>query len=237
MDKRSLQGADSPSLPEYTSLSSRPDLSLDRRREELHRVARQRRTRRTLLVGAAGGTLGVAACVLLITVLTINGVLFAAPATNPDYPPIDGVACQATEMIAHHYHAHITLYINGSAVLIPADIGIAGITPKDLYPQPICFYWLHTHDTSGLIHIESPANQQFTLGDFLDIWSQKFSGAGVGGFPTAFSQTGWSIYINGTLQPPALHLRSIILKPHLLITLAYRSPDIRPDTLYDWGTY
>ena len=33
-----------------------------------------------------------------------------------------------------------------------------------------CIYWLHTHDNSGLIHIESPIKENFTLGQFLHIW-------------------------------------------------------------------
>jgi len=237
MDKRFPQGADNPSLSESISPASTPASSLARQREQLYRLARQRHTRRTLLVGVTGGGLCVAACILLIAVLTFNGVLFSASVTNPAYPPIDGVSCQTGEIVAHHYHAHITLYINGAAMLIPADIGIAGVTPKDLYPQPICFYWLHTHDTSGLLHIESPTSQRFTLGDFLDIWSQKFPHASAGGFPAAFSQTGWSIYMGGVLQPPALRLQDIVLQPHLLLTLAYHSPGVRPVTQYNWGPY
>ena len=44
---------------------------------------------------------------------------------------------------------------------IPANVGII--------PEK-CIYWLHTHDNSGLIHIESPIKRNFTLGDFLQIW-------------------------------------------------------------------
>ena len=44
---------------------------------------------------------------------------------------------------------------------IPADIGII--------PEK-CIYWLHTHDNSGIMHIESPTKRNFTLGQFLQIW-------------------------------------------------------------------
>jgi hypothetical protein len=30
---------------------------------------------------------------------------------------------------------------------------------------------LHTHDTSGTIHVESNTNRPYTLGQFLDIWA------------------------------------------------------------------
>jgi hypothetical protein len=48
---------------------------------------------------------------------------------------------------------------------VPSQIGIPGN----------CFYWLHTHDESGIIHIEAPAHREFTLGQFFDIWKKKLS--------------------------------------------------------------
>ncbi len=36
--------------------------------------------------------------------------------------------------------------------------------------QKNCIYWLHTHDDTGTIHIESPVEQNITLGQFLKIW-------------------------------------------------------------------
>ena len=33
----------------------------------------------------------------------------------------------------------------------------------------------HTHDDTGIGHIESPENRTFTLGEFFDIWGEKFS--------------------------------------------------------------
>jgi hypothetical protein len=29
---------------------------------------------------------------------------------------------------------------------------------------------LHTHDNSGIIHVESTVNKNYTLGEFLNIW-------------------------------------------------------------------
>jgi len=36
--------------------------------------------------------------------------------------------------------------------------GMAGMSP------------LHTHDATGLVHVESNAARNFTLGEFLDVW-------------------------------------------------------------------
>ena len=64
------------------------------------------------------------------------------------------------EALAVHYHAHVDIIVNGVAQTVPAGVGFAiqnsqetGITV------------LHTHDTSGVIHIESPTSIPYTLGE------------------------------------------------------------------------
>jgi hypothetical protein len=42
------------------------------------------------------------------------------------------------------------------------------------------FFWLHTHDTSRVIHIESPAVRRYTLGEFFDLWGQPLGPEQVG---------------------------------------------------------
>ena len=32
---------------------------------------------------------------------------------------------------------------------------------------------LHTHDDSGIIHVESSINRNYTLGEFLEVWGLK----------------------------------------------------------------
>jgi hypothetical protein len=43
-----------------------------------------------------------------------------------------------------------------------------------------CFYWLHTHAADGIIHIESPIERAYTLGNFFDVWGQPLSSSRVG---------------------------------------------------------
>jgi hypothetical protein len=43
-----------------------------------------------------------------------------------------------------------------------------------------CFYWLHTHAADGIIHIESPVQRTYTLGDFFDEWGQPLGPAQAG---------------------------------------------------------
>ncbi len=74
---------------------------------------------------------------------------------------IQGVQCDPTEGSVFHVHAHLDIIVDSKQVTIPAGIGIK---PNE------CLYWLHTHDTSGVIHIESPTQTTFTLGQFVQVW-------------------------------------------------------------------
>jgi hypothetical protein len=142
--------------------------------------------------------------------------------SNPAYAALDGIPCQNSEQLAYHVHAHLTIYINGQQVQVSQYVGIAS--------DGSCFYWLHTHDTSGVIHIEAPAPHTFMLGTFLQLWSERFPQLG---YPIQLDQTtGWKAYVDG--KPYTGDFHTIPLNPHALITLAYNSPGITPDTTYAW---
>ena len=38
-----------------------------------------------------------------------------------------------------------------------------------------CIYWLHTHAPDGIIHVESPTQRIYTLGNFFDEWRQPLT--------------------------------------------------------------
>ncbi len=81
--------------------------------------------------------------------------------------PIDGIRCDYGEGAALHIHVNLQMYDRGRKVAVPSNIGI---------PIAVgCLYWLHTHSDNGMIHIESPVNQLFTLGHFFDIWAVRLS--------------------------------------------------------------
>ncbi len=145
------------------------------------------------------------------------------------YPPIDHVYCDPQEDQVTHIHAHVSISINGKRSLIPQFVGIAQDNAGDV----TCYYWLHMHDASGVIHIESPASakETFTFGQFVAVWQQGFSTLG---FPCQLLlQSGWTIWINGHSYPETL--TSIPLAKHSLITIAYNSPDVKPDTISAWN--
>ena len=98
---------------------------------------------------------------------------------------IDGIQCQAAEQVLFHIHAHLTIFVNGAPRRIPYGVGIdrAQVSPTPVGPYVgagSCFYWLHTHADDGIMHIESPIQRTYTLGNFFDVWGQRLTSTRVG---------------------------------------------------------
>jgi hypothetical protein len=107
----------------------------------------------------------------------------AAPATAGQ--KIDGVGCLGNEQLAFHIHTHLTIFDNGQQQQVPGGIGIPGSKPVNGFyggqgSGATCFYFLHSHAADGIIHIESPVQETFTLGQFFDEWGQPLSTTQVG---------------------------------------------------------
>lgn len=206
--------------------STRPPTKQQRRRQaqQQRQVAQvQAAKNKRFAIGASLGFLAVVALAVGIYFALQGSQNQPQGSTNPAYAPINGISCDANEQLSYHIHAHLTMYINGQKAQLPQSIGIAS--------DGSCIYWLHTHDTSGVIHIESPTRKVYTLGTFLQEWSQRFPQLT---YPTQLDQTsGWQVYVNG--KPYSGDFHNIPLDSHTLITLAYNSPGITPDTIYNWG--
>ena len=131
------------------------------------------------------------------------------------YPDISGIKCDQVEHFNFHYHAHLNIFINGVSYLVPGGIGIK---------PPECIYWLHTHDDSGIIHVESPENKSFTLGQFFDVWDKKFNNSQIFDFTANKSENKTLVvYINGTAVNEAQY-REVPIVNHEDITIVYGVP-------------
>ncbi len=75
------------------------------------------------------------------------------------------LSCTTDPLTRFHIHPNLQIFVNGVQQTIPADLGIS-LT---------CMHPIHTHDASGVIHIESPEPRDFTLGDFFAVWNKPFS--------------------------------------------------------------
>ena len=54
------------------------------------------------------------------------------------------------------------------------------VVPTGIGLRETCVYWLHTHATSGLLHVEAPEEQPFTLGQFFAIWGRELDSTRIG---------------------------------------------------------
>jgi len=102
-------------------------------------------------------------------------------------PPL-GLSTLPQEAVNTHYHSHLDIFVDGKKVSVPALIGIN--TGAQYITE------LHTHDTRGVIHIESPkSNDEFTLGQFLAEWGVFLNSRCIGAYCDNLK---W--YLNGKQQ-------------------------------------
>ncbi len=89
-------------------------------------------------------------------------ILLAAAAALPACSGGGGLPfpCLPQEGFNLHLHPYLQIKVEGDSVTIPTNVGILGN----------CFEPLHTHDDSGIIHIEADHSQDYTLGDFFKVW-------------------------------------------------------------------
>jgi hypothetical protein len=139
-------------------------------------------------------------------------------ATGGRGAPIGGVSCLVTE--DYHVHAHLAVIKDGQALAIPAQIGLTG-----------CAYEIHTHDQSGILHVETAAYHRLTLGQFFAVWGQPLSStnvAGITGLPIA-------VYVNdgGTLSKYTGDIAEIELTRRREITIVLGTA-VKQIPSYQW---
>jgi len=142
--------------------------------------------------------------------------------------PVDGIECEGNEQLVSHYHAHLAIFAGGQQRAVPDGVGMVGplaevptpYGPFD-HPETGCIYWVHTHDQTGMIHLELPAEFVVTLGDFFDLWGQPLSSTQVG------PVTGKVVaFVNGVRYSG--NPRNIVLGDHTLVQLDLGTPVVPP---------
>jgi hypothetical protein len=87
--------------------------------------------------------------------------------------------CETTMSNNYHIHVFIGIYVNGSWLALPEALGIigAGGPPPAEIIYATCFYFTHTHDSTGVYHVEYPnpnnaliTQPVFETGDLFNIW-------------------------------------------------------------------
>ena len=109
-------------------------------------------------------------------------------------------------------YAHLSILVNNEPQRIPTRLGAS---PQG---QTHCFYTIHTHDSSGKIHVTPTASGTFTLGELFQIWGQPLTNsnvAGVSGLPVEIFVTD-----NGTVtKVEEADWANIELRSHREITI------------------
>jgi hypothetical protein len=160
-----------------------------------------------------------------LVVVAIALVIFALVNNNSGTKAVGSVQCNAGEQLQTHYHAHLTILASGTQATVPANIGITST----------CLYWMHTHDDSGVIHIEAPADQKnrtFTLGDFFQVWGQPLSSHQVATIPVKSNQK-LVAYVDGKAYDGDPN--SIPLKSHTQVVLEITPPTVDPPPSYTFA--
>jgi len=130
-----------------------------------------------------------------------------------------GVGCARNEN--YHIHSLLTVYRNGQRLAIPDSIGRGGG----------CTYEMHTHDGSGVLHIETDVPKTFTLGQFLALWGQNISATSILGLT---GPARYYVIENEKITQLAGNPADVVLAGHKEIVIIVGTP---PAALprYDWA--
>jgi hypothetical protein len=126
-----------------------------------------------------------------------------------------GLEALSAEGTVLHIHQHLDITVNGQDTTIPANIGVGSgfISP------------LHTHDTTGIVHVESPVQKDFTLGQLFTEWGVRLDSSCVANY-CSNSENKLIVGVNGEpIQNPEQH----VLKEHDQIHIWYGPATENPE--------
>ncbi|HEY6117050.1 MAG TPA: hypothetical protein VI172_13945 [Candidatus Dormibacteraeota bacterium] len=146
---------------------------------------------------------------------------------------VDSVPCLRDDLAVNHFHVHIAIYADGKQVTVPAGLGVGrpwGENPPGFIATGGCFAWIHTHDTTGVVHVFTQIGKSYTLGQVFSVWGQPLTSSGALGFSGQVV-----VLVNG--GPVEGDPRSVPLKnlENIVLELG-KPPKTAPAALYDFGT-
>jgi hypothetical protein len=181
---------------------------------------------------------------VLLVALFVGLVIYYYVNTRPTtVAAAAGIPCDQLEHSQTHYHAVLQIIHEGVVTPLPGGVGIQGGESA-----PTCFYWLHVHSANqNVIHIESPANDTFTLSQFFAVWNAWSTNQGGPKEPLSATQVssftltpGEKIFVyvdSGDGKGAQLVTGdpgTIVLKAHEVISLEITSGPATPPPGFDW---
>lgn len=139
--------------------------------------------------------------------------LLTQPQNTAEYVAAAGIPCLGTEMLEVHYHAHLDININGKAAVVPQYLGFVASGNQVVGLAP-----LHTHDDSGIIHIENSVPATFYLGQVFIEWGVKFTPTCLGPYCSGKGKE-LAVFLDGKRY--AGDPTKLVLKSHQEIAIEY----------------
>ena len=136
-----------------------------------------------------------------------------------------GLVSNPMEGAVQHFHAHLDVVDDGRPVEVPANLGID--------PHRGLIAELHTHDDSGILHVESGSQTlTFTLGQLFTEWGVRLDVDDLGGLHADGAHP-FHVYVDGRQvdgDPGQIQLAN-----HQEIALVYGTPPASVPSSYDFA--
>ena len=120
------------------------------------------------------------------------GIRASVPPWAPEYQHLGArltaLGLPAAGSDKFHIHALLNISVDVQPVAVPANIGVDATHHLEST--------LHTHDQTGVIHMEAPHPFAYTLGDLFAVWGVQFAQGELGAL-RAHGDQQLHVYVNG----------------------------------------
>ncbi len=164
-----------------------------------------------------------AAAIQLVPGTTVGTDVFPEgdTSTGGQGQTIEGIRCAKSLSPTFHHHVHLSLFYNGVQIAIPRGTGMEDPSNGQYIYHAECFYFLHTHDETGIVHMEAPVDMFYNLHDYFYLWGEQLNTTDVAGYTGPIT-----VFINGVQE--SVDPRTIQFSPYEEITLEVGSPVVPP---------
>ncbi len=145
-----------------------------------------------------------------LAVIVLANWLYLKSQTSDQYLGIPAVPCQDyTKPVLQNFSLNIKISINGNPAPLAPSIG---------HDYGDCLRAIYTNDSSGTVYVKANTSQQYTLGDFFDVWRMIFNRTEVLNHNTSGGQ-----HIEVTVDgQPVQTYENTVLKPNETINIVYQ---------------
>ena len=202
-------------------------------------AAERKRRKRRLIWTTTGAAVAALAIGTGITVAAVASGTTTAPratASAPPWPaPADpesrakqaGLEVATMEGDVLHIHQHLSISIDGSAVTVPANLGVD--------PLQGTMSALHTHDTSGIIHVESATQRPFTLGQLFTEWGVRLKAHTIGPYVDGAGDRRVTLFVDGKRSDTPLPALRLADRQDIDIVVTSHGQEATSPAPFDWA--